>query len=109
MKKLAQGAVTTGAGTLLGTVPTDFKWDIADITISNTTAAPITFKLHLVPSGGSVADSNMFVPNVSIPGNTLIQWTGVQTLNPADFIQGISSASGITISITGNEYRRNVA
>ena len=106
MKKLAQGAVTTGAGTLLGTVPTDFKWDVNDITISNATTSAISFKLHLVPSGGSVADSNMFIPNVSIPGNTFIQWTGTQTLNPADFIQGIASASGITISITGTEYRK---
>ena len=106
MKKLGQGAVGTGAGTLLYTTPTDFKADIQDITISNTTTSAISFKLHLVPSGGSVADSNMFVPNVSIPANTFIQWSGVQTLNPADFVQGIASASGITISITGLEYRR---
>lgn len=106
MKKLAQGAVGTGAGTLLYTVPTDYKCDVQDITISNTTAATISFKLHLVPSGTSVADSNMFVPNVSIPANTFIQWSGTQTLNPTDFIQGIASASGVTISITGNEYRK---
>lgn len=106
MKKLAQGAVTTGAGTLLYTVPTDFKADVIDITISNTTTSAVSFKLHLVPSGGSVADSNMFIPNVSIPGNTLIQWSGTQTLNPADFIQGISSATGVTIRITGEEYRK---
>ena len=106
MKKLGQGAVTTGGGTLLYTVPKDFRCDVADITISNTTTSPISFKLHLVPSGGSVADSNMFIPNVSIPANTFIQWTGTQTLNDLDFIQGIASASGITISITGLEYRR---
>lgn len=106
MKKLAQGAVGTGSGTLLYTVPTEFKADVQDITISNATAAPINVKVHLVPSGGSVADSNMFVPNVPIPGNTFIQWSGIQTLNALDFIQGIASAAGVTISITGLEYRK---
>ena len=106
MKKLAQGAVGTGAGTLLYTTPTEFKADLNDITFSNATSSPISFKLHLVPTGGSVADSNMFIPNVSVPGNTFVQWTGTQTLNPGDFVQGIASAAGVTVSITGNEYRR---
>ena len=106
MKKLYSGTVGTGSGTLLYTIPTDFKVDLQDITIGNTTTAPISIKVHLVASGGSVADSNMFVPNVSIPGNTFIQWDGIQTLNPGDFIQGIASASGISISITGLEYRK---
>lgn len=105
MKKLAQGAVGTGAGTLLYTVPGEFKCEVMDITMSNTTSSYISLKVHFVPSGEAVADSNMFVPNVSIPGNTFVQWTGVQLLNKGDFIQGIASASGITINITGNEYR----
>lgn len=105
MKKLAQGAVTTGAGTLLYTVPTGIRTEVLDINISNTTAAPLTCAIHLVPTGGSATTSNMLFPTVSIPGNTLIQWTGCEVLNAGDFIQGIGSAAGITVNITGNEYR----
>jgi hypothetical protein len=47
----------------------------------------------------------MLFPTVTIPANTLVQWTGCEVLNAGDFIQGIGSASGITVNITGNEYR----
>lgn len=104
-KNLAKAEVGTGAGTLLYTVPTDFKADIVDIVMSNTTAAPLSLKIHLVPTGGSVADSNMMVPNVSIPANTFIHWTGVQTLLPGGFIQGIASGAGLSVTINGEEYR----
>lgn len=104
-KNLAKAEVGTGAGTLLYTVPTDFKADIVDIVMSNTTAAPLSLKVHLVPTGGSVADSNMMVPNVSIPANTFIQWRGVQTLLHGGFIQGIASGAGLSVTINGEEYR----
>jgi hypothetical protein len=105
MKKLAQGAVTTGSGSLLYTVPTGIRTEVLDINISNTTSGSLTCALHLVPTGVAVAASNMLFPTVTIPANTLVQWTGCEVLNAGDFIQGIGSASGITVNITGHEYR----
>lgn len=105
MKKLGQGAITTGSGTLLYTVPTGYKTEVLDICIANTTAAAITCALHLVPTGVSVGTSNMLFPTVSVPGNTVIQWTGMQHLNTGDFIQGIGSAAGLTVNISGDELR----
>ena len=105
MKNLAKSAVTTGSGTLLYTVPKEYKCDVSDIELSNTTAGAISIKIHLVPSGGSVADSNMMIPNISIPANTLVQWSGNQTIASLGFIQGIASAAGISVSINGDEYR----
>jgi len=105
MKKLAQGAIGTGSGTLAYTVPTGFKADVIDICIANTTSGSLTCALHLVPVGVAVGVSNMLFPTVSIAGNTVLQWTGVQTLNADDFIQAIGSASGLTMNITGSEYR----
>lgn len=105
MKKLGQGAITTGSGTLLYTVPTGMRTEIIDINIANTTTGALTCALHLVPTGASATSSNMLFPTVSIPANTLIQWTGMQILNSGDFVQGIGSASGITVTISGNEYR----
>ena len=105
MKKLAQGSLTTGSGTLLYTVPLNYRTEVKDICIANTTSSPITCALHLVPSGVAVGASNMLFPTVSVPGNTLIQWTGVQELEKGDFIQGIGSAAGLTVNISGVEER----
>ena len=105
MKKLGQGAITTGGGTLLYTTPTGMRTEVLDINIANTTAGALTCSLHIVPTGGSAATTNMLFPTVSVPANTLIQWTGIEVLNAGDFIQGIGSAAGITVNITGSEGR----
>lgn len=108
MKRLAQSAVTTGAGTLLYTVPNGFRADVQNIDVANTAASPISFTLHLVDSGGSASAANMLFPAVSVPGNTMVQWIGEQQMKTGGFLQGIGSASGITVNISGNESRDNV-
>ncbi len=108
MKKLGRGAITTGSGTLIYTVPTGMKCDVKDIVIANTSAAPITCGLYLVPVTGTAGTTNAMFPAVSVPGNTTIHWCGTQTLNAGDFIQGIGSAAGITVNVTGEEYRVSV-
>lgn len=105
MKKLATGAVGTGSGTLLYTVPTGMRTEMNDICIANTSGGSLTFKLHLVASGGSPSTSNLMYPDTAVAANTIVHWNGVQCLNAGDFIHGIGSGSGITVHITGNEYR----
>lgn len=105
MKKLAQGAIGTGAGTLAYTVPTGMRTEVQDILIANTTTGALNCTLHLAPTGVAVAASNMMFPTVSIDGNTVVHWTGTQVLNAGDFIQAIGSGSGLTMNISGNEYR----
>ena len=103
MKKLARGAVTTGSGTLLYTVPTQYRTEISCIDVANTTTGSLTFKLHLVPVGGTADTTNMLFPDVTIAANSMVHWDGVQLLNAGDFIQGIGSGAGITVNITGEE------
>lgn len=105
MKKLFQGSVGTGSGTLLYTVPGGYRTDVVDINIANTTTSNITFRLHLVPSGVSVGASNALFYDVLLYANSTMQWTGVQALGPGDYIQAIASASGITANISGDEHR----
>ena len=105
MKKLGQGAITTGAGTLLYTVPTGMSTEVLDILIANTTSGGLTCSIHLVPTGVAVGTTNAMFSSVAIPANTTVHWSGVQVLNAGDFIQGIGSGSGLTVNITGNEYR----
>jgi len=104
-KKLNQSAIATGAGTLIYTVPTQYKASVNNIDVCNTTSGTLTIAIHLVPAGGAAATSNMLFPTVSIDANTMIQWSGNQILNSGDFIQGIGSASGITVNVSGNEDR----
>jgi hypothetical protein len=105
MKKLFQGAITTGAGTLCYTVPTGIRTEVQDIVIANTTTGTLSCSLHLVPTGVAVGSSNAMFSSVPVPANTTVHWSGMQVLNAGDFIQGISSASGLTVNITGNENR----
>ena len=105
MKKLGQGAITTGAGTLVYTVPTGIRTEVFDILVCNTTSAGLTCSLHLTPTGVAVGATNALFSALSIPMNTTIHWSGIQCLNAGDFIQGIGSGAGLTVNITGNEYR----
>lgn len=105
MKKLFQGAITTGAGTLCYTVPTGIRTEVRDMIIANTTAGALTVALHFVPVGGSATAANMVLPAKTIAANDIFQWQGTQVLNAGDFIQGIGSGAGITVNITGYEYR----
>lgn len=108
MKKLAQGAIGTGTGTLAYTVPLGYRTTVSVVDICNTTTSPLTLSLHFVPTGIAVGSTNMLVPAVSIAGNTMFQWCGNQILNAGDFIQAIGSASGLTMNISGNEERVSV-
>jgi len=105
MKRLARGAITTGAGKLAYTVPTGYIAEVKDINIANTTAGALTCLLHLVSSGGTASASNTLLPTVSIAANTLLQWQGGQSLSTGDFIQVIGSGAGLTMNISGEEIR----
>lgn len=106
MKKLATGAITTGAGTLLYTVPTGMRTDVKDIVIVNTdTSGSASVSVHFVPVGGSATSSNKLLSNHTMAHSTYSHWSGTQTLNSGDFIQGIGTAATFTIHITGEEYR----
>jgi len=100
-KKLCQGAIGTGAGTLLFTATN--KTELTCIDVCNTTAASITLLLHLVPVGIAVGTTNQLIPTITIKANSMWQWTGSQVLNLGDFIQGIGSGAGLTINASGKE------
>lgn len=104
-KKLAQGAIGTGAGTLAYTVPISYITEITDIDVCNTTAVALTLALHLVPVGGSAATTNMLCPTITINAYSMFQWSGKQVLNAGDFIRVIGSGSGLTMNISGEESR----
>lgn len=105
-KKLAYGAVGTGAGTLAYTVPSGYQATVEDIEIANTTAGALTVILCLVPNGDAVAAANRLLPTMSIAANTLYQWKGIAPLVSGDFIQVIGSGAGLTMHIAGQVGRQ---
>jgi hypothetical protein len=107
-KRLAQIAVTTGAGTLAYTCPIGYRTKLVDLLIANTIASTIGFSLYIVPLDGSPSSSNLVFPNVTVSGNTVIHWQGSQEMNSGDFIQVIGSLSGITITLSGDESRAGI-
>lgn len=106
LKKLFQGTAATGAGTTAYTVPSGYKCTVTEIDISNTTAAIVTCAAHLPPAGVAVGATNILLPTINIPANTLVQWTGGALLSTGDFIQLIAGAAGITVTLYGNEERQ---
>lgn len=102
--KLGQSAIaTTPTLTTVYTVPSLTRTFVKNIDVANTTAAPLTVNIYLVPSGGTAGTGNMLFPTVSIPANSIVQWTGSQILNTGDFIQATGSGAGLTINASGGE------
>ena len=82
MKKLGRGAITTGSGTLLYTVPTGQRCEVLDINIVNTTASAKDLRLHLVPSGGTADTTNALFYDAEIQGNTTCLFTDWRSRSP---------------------------
>ena len=76
------------------------------LTATNTTAAPITITVHLVPPGGSVGASNMIVNAKSIAASAdeSISTPAGHTLAAGGIIAVQASDPGLTIRCTGREY-----
>lgn len=105
MKKLGTGAITTGAGSLIYTVPTGIRTEVKDLIVCNTTAGALGCTIHYVPFGGAAGTGNAVLYAKNIDANDIFQWQGLQVLNPGDFIQGIGSGAGLTVHFSGDEAR----
>jgi len=105
LQKLGRGAIAVSPGTTIYTVPTGYKAIVKNIDVCNTTTGSLTASIYLVPTGSSASTANMLFPATTVLANTMTQWTGEQVLNAGDFIQGIGSAAGITVNVSGEVER----
>ena len=87
-------------------IATNSKTMIDKVTVTNTTAAAVTFSCNLVPEGGSVADANAVIKTKSVAaGDTYVcpELVG-HVLEPGDAISMIASAAdSLTIRASGRE------
>lgn len=75
-------------------------------TVTNTSAAPVTFSANLVPSGGAVGNANCVLFNKSIAANETYKCPELvgQCLESGGFLSTVAGAAGaLTISSTGRE------
>ena len=100
--RLSQDTMTTSYKVIYR-APTSSRTYVKDIDIANTTSSSINVTVCLVPNATAVSGSNALFYAVPLPGNSTLQWTGAQILNPSDTIQVLASADGCTITITGGE------
>jgi len=98
---ISPAASTTSVSTLY-TVPSTGQFLLTDIEICNTTATAGTFTIYLVPSSGTASQANALFYLAPINGNSLVQWTGQQSLAAGSTIQGLASATTITIKVSGS-------
>jgi len=79
---------------------------IDKFTVTNTSAANVTFSVNLVASGDSASDSNLIIDTRTIvPGETYLcpELVG-QTLESGGFISTLAgTATSLTISSSGRE------
>ena len=100
--RMAISALTTSAVTLY-TTPANVRANMQDIVIANTTNGALTYTIYLVPSGATAGTANALFYQVSLAANTSYHWVGTQILFAGDTIQALGSATGLTISISGQQ------
>jgi hypothetical protein len=100
--KLGQAAITTGVTTLY-TVPAATRTLLKEFSIANTTAAPISVRVFLVPSAGAAGTTNAFLYDVAVPNANALQYNGIEVLNAGDTIQIQAASAGLTIIASGAE------
>ena len=93
----AQPAATNAT---LYTVPTLTSVIVRNIHICNTTATAATISLSI--NGTAATAANCWMSALSIPANSVFDWSGFMHLSAADTIQGLQgTASALTVIING--------
>jgi hypothetical protein len=88
------------------TAPNETRTIVDKFTATNTDSGALTLTVHLVPSGGAVATSNMILKAYSIAAGVTFDCTELknQILNGGDFISIFaSSADKVVIRASGRE------
>ena len=104
-------ALTTGVQTLYtcGSIGTTGKLGLLkSIDVTNTTAAPVTVTIHIVPPSGTPSASTALYFATSVAANSVLSWRGTQILAAGGTLQALASATGLTMHAAGGEYAPTV-
>ncbi len=104
-KCLFRGAVPTALTTEY-TVPGSTTTFLKSFDICNTTSAPITIRLYIVPNGQAAGVSYALLYDFQIPANTngIFGWEGENVMGTTgDTVQMIAAGAGLAIHMSGVE------
>jgi hypothetical protein len=88
----------TNSSVTLYTVPGSTKAIVRNIIIANTSATAATARLSI----GADAAGTRILPEVSIPANSVYDWSGFLVLNAGDTIRGQSGTTNVlAITVSG--------
>lgn len=86
------------------TVYRDRWFKVTCLHIVNTTAAPVTVQVCIVPDGGAPVQTNALLWDFAIPANDLIEMADGLLLPPSSSMQALCSAAGaINLFLSGTE------
>ena len=99
------GQVSPSATTLttLYTVPADTQAIITNITVTNTTADNIYFRIAVRPNGETIATKHYIVYDSGLTGNSFGHFTMPITVDASDVISVYATATGLAFSAFGSE------
>jgi hypothetical protein len=97
---MGNAELTVGLATIR-TTPASSRDFVKQIDIANNNSLSADVTVHLVPSGGSADSTNILIPAVEVPKNTVMSWNGVQVTNAGATIQASATVSDVTITISG--------
>jgi len=100
---LGQAPLTTSAAVIY-LAPTQALTAIRSITVVNTSGSTATFNLYLVPPNTTAGASNAIYYTYSLTSGQTLQWLGEQVLGGLWTLQGLASATGITVTASGGMY-----
>ena len=86
----------TGSAQTIGTAREGEVWRVVDATVTNTTGTAATLTIHIVPEGGTIGSTNMYLDSYNVPANTTLSFKGLfsPVLQPGDMVQVYSGTSG---------------
>jgi len=102
-KILGQSAPSATTSTTLYTVPSATSAVVSTIVVANRAAAPATYRIAVVPSGGSLGNSHYLAYDVTVGASDSTTLTLGITLATGDLIEVYASTANLTFNAFGSE------
>jgi len=103
-KILGQSEPANTNNTTLYTVPASRQAIVSTLTVCNTSTNDTTFRVFVVPSGGTAGSSNAIFYDGDLVANSTISFTLGLTLGAGDFVSVRTSTAGaVSFQAFGSE------
>ena len=104
-KTLVETVAMAATDTTYYIAPVGTRTYIDKLTATNTSAAPVTVNVNLVPAAGSAATANLVTTTQAIAANGVYTFPEIvgHVLNAGDFLSVKPSATGVNLRASGRE------